>query len=55
MVNSGSSANLLMIAALFYCTNNRYSLSTGDEVIVPAVLGVRLIHRYSNMALSSNL
>lgn len=35
MVNSGSSANLLMIAALFY-TKNPY-LKPGDEVIVPAV------------------
>jgi len=35
MVNSGSSANLLMIAALFYRKNNL--LKRGDEVIVPAV------------------
>jgi CDP-4-dehydro-6-deoxyglucose reductase, E1 len=35
MVNSGSSANLLMVAALFYRQNNR--LKPGDEVIVPAV------------------
>jgi len=35
MVNSGSSANLLMIAALFY-TKQPY-LQPGDEVIVPAV------------------
>ncbi len=35
MVNSGSSANLLMIAALFY-TKVPY-LKPGDEVIVPAV------------------
>lgn len=35
MVNSGSSANLLMVAALFY-TKNPY-LKPGDEVIVPAV------------------
>lgn len=35
MVNSGSSANLLAVASLFYCTNN--SLKYGDEVIVPAV------------------
>lgn len=34
MVNSGSSANLLAIASLFYCEN---SLKHGDEVIVPAV------------------
>lgn len=35
MVNSGSSANLLMVAALFYTKENR--LQPGDEVIVPAV------------------
>lgn len=35
MVNSGSSANLLMVAALFYTRENR--LKPGDEVIVPAV------------------
>ncbi len=36
MVNSGSSANLLMVAALFY-TSPRPMLSRGDEVIVPAI------------------
>lgn len=35
MVNSGSSANLLMVAALFYRSGNQ--LRAGDEVIVPAV------------------
>lgn len=35
MVNSGSSANLLMIAALFFIKEN--PLKHGDEVIVPAV------------------
>jgi len=35
MVNSGSSANLLMVAALFYLKRDR--LKRGDEVIVPAV------------------
>lgn len=35
MVNSGSSANLLAVAALFYRKSNR--LKRGDEVIVPAV------------------
>ncbi len=35
MVNSGSSANLLMVAALFYREKNE--LKRGDEVIVPAV------------------
>lgn len=37
MVNSGSSANLLMVAALFYTKNSDLKLSPGDEVIVPAV------------------
>ena len=37
MVNSGSSANLLMVAALFYTRNESLSLRRGDEVIVPAV------------------
>ena len=35
MVNSGSSANLLMIASLFFKKNN--PLKAGDEVIVPAI------------------
>jgi len=35
MVNSGSSANLLMIAALFFVKENK--LKAGDEVIVPSV------------------
>lgn len=37
MVNSGSSANLLMVAALFYTKNTKLKLQRGDEVIVPAV------------------
>ena len=37
MVNSGSSANLLMVAALFYTKNPKLKLARGDEVIVPAV------------------
>lgn len=37
MVNSGSSANLLMVAALFYCKDPARRLTAGDEVIVPAV------------------
>lgn len=37
MVNSGSSAILLMIAALFYTKNPKLKLQRGDEVIVPAV------------------
>jgi CDP-6-deoxy-D-xylo-4-hexulose-3-dehydrase len=35
MVNSGSSANLLMIASLFYKSDS--PLQRGDEVIVPSV------------------
>ena len=35
MVNSGSSANLLSVAALFFLKNN--PLKRGDEVIVPSV------------------
>ena len=37
MVNSGSSANLLMTAALAYTKNPALNLSPGDEIIVPAV------------------
>jgi len=37
MVNSGSSANLLMVAALTYSKNETLRLKPGDEVIVPAV------------------
>lgn len=37
MVNSGSSANLLMVAALFYSKNPDLALKPGEEVIVPAV------------------
>ena len=36
MVNSGSSANLLMIAALRYTKQDNLKLQPGDEVIVPA-------------------
>ena len=37
MVNSGSSANLLMVGALRYSKNAVYQIQPGDEVIVPAV------------------
>ncbi len=37
MVNSGSSANLIMVAALHYSSNPKLKLNRGDEVIVPAV------------------
>jgi dTDP-4-amino-4,6-dideoxygalactose transaminase len=36
MVNSGSSAILLMVAALFYTKNTNLKLTRGDEVIVPS-------------------
>lgn len=37
MVSSGSAANLLMIASLFYTKNKALKLKRGDEVIVPVV------------------
>ncbi|KGJ89910.1 DegT/DnrJ/EryC1/StrS family aminotransferase [Colwellia psychrerythraea] len=37
MVSSGSTANLLMIAALFFTKNEALKLKRGDEIIVPAV------------------
>lgn len=37
MVNSGSSANLLMTASLFYTNNPALRLKRGDEVVVPAI------------------
>ena len=37
MVNSGSSANLLMTGALFHTQNESLKLYAGDEIIVPAV------------------
>ena len=37
MVSSGSAANLLMIASLFYTQDKKLRLKSGDEVIVPAV------------------
>ena len=39
MANSGSSANLLMVAALFFIQS--IDLKRGDEVIVPSVSGQR--------------
>lgn len=42
MVNSGSSANLIAIAALFYRQDN--PLKAGDEVIVPAVSWATTYH-----------
>ena len=37
MTNSGSTANLLMIAAMFFTKDESRRLKRGDEVIVPAV------------------
>jgi len=37
MVNSGSSANLLIVAALFYTKNPKWRLHRGDDVLLPAV------------------
>lgn len=37
MVSSGSTANLLMVAALFFTKNEALKLKRGDEIIVPAV------------------
>ena len=37
MVNSGSSANLLMVYALLFTHNKNFAIHPGDEVIVPAV------------------
>ena len=37
MVSSGSAANLLMIAAMFFTKNKDRKLKKGDEIIVPAV------------------
>jgi CDP-6-deoxy-D-xylo-4-hexulose-3-dehydrase len=37
MVNSGSTANLLMVASLFFTKDPKLKLKRGDEVIVPAV------------------
>jgi dTDP-4-amino-4,6-dideoxygalactose transaminase len=37
MVSSGSTANLLMIAALFFTKDKTRKLKRGDEIIVPAV------------------
>ena len=37
MTSSGSTANLLMIASMFYTKNTERRLRRGDEVIVPAV------------------
>ena len=42
MVNSGSSANLIAVAALFYKTDR--PLQRGDEVIVPAIAWSTTFH-----------
>ena len=47
MVNSGSSANLLMTAALFFIKHN--PLKPGDEVIVPAISWSTTYYPLTNM------
>ena len=37
MVNSGSSANLILVAALRYIQDPKIRLNPGDEIIVPAI------------------
>ena len=37
MVNSGSSANLIIVAALRYSQDSNFQLNAGDEIIVPAI------------------
>ena len=37
MTSSGSTANLLMIASMFFLSDDSKRLKRGDEVIVPAV------------------
>ncbi|SVD19490.1 uncharacterized protein METZ01_LOCUS372344, partial [marine metagenome] len=37
MVNSGSSANLLLITSLLYRAINKKILNHGDEILVPAL------------------
>ena len=37
MVNSGSSANLMIVAALRYIQDPKFKLHAGDEIIVPAI------------------
>ena len=37
MVNSGSSANLIIVAALRYSQDSNFQLTAGDEIIVPAI------------------
>ena len=46
MVNSGSSANLLMLSALKLY--EKYNLKDGDEVIVPSLDGYFLCPIYHN-------
>ena len=47
MVNSGSSANLLMIAALVLDKN--IDLNEGDEVIVPTLSWATTYYPYNNI------
>jgi hypothetical protein len=50
MVNSGSSANLVGIAALFY--RSKRPLQRGDEVIVPAISWATTFHPLQQYGLS---
>lgn len=51
MANSGSSANLLMIAALRFSRSPLHQLKAGDEVIVPAVSWSTTYHPLSQYGL----
>ena len=53
MVSSGSAANLLSIASLFY--TKKPQLKIGDEVIVPAVSWSTTFFLFSNLVLNLNL
>jgi len=53
MLNSGSSANLISVASLFFRKKN--PLVAGDEVIVPAIASLQPFLHCSNMGLSLSL
>lgn len=52
MVNSGSSANLLMTAALSHTSNPALRLQRGDEIIVPAVSWSTTFHPLAQYGLN---
>ena len=52
MVNSGSSANLVAVAALFYKKDR--PLQRGDEVIVPAISWATTYHPLQQYGLRLN-